>query len=151
MIRNLTIRLAVFPALIAATLFLTNCASAQSFPNKGYGLPEIEHPGREFSDEFFDYDVYFAAPARKGFMMINDHGGERGPYATFDEAYDVGLQQPWIIFWVEEVDVEQVWFFWKRFDTQAEAANECNWFRNLGFASRYDRVHRFTLSLTRDK
>ncbi|MEM7558781.1 MAG: hypothetical protein AAF394_06630, partial [Planctomycetota bacterium] len=62
--------------------------------------------------DIHDYNLYFAGPIQTAYLVIDDRGTERGPYDSYEEAYEAGMSQPWILFEVEEIQMPQHWIFW---------------------------------------
>lgn len=129
---------AVLSAAIAAVV-LVGTAHAQ----KGLGLDlpdpgDLPKPVVDY-DELYDYEVEFAGAPQTGYMMINDRGVERGPYDSYDEAHEAGMQTPWVYFWVDRIEY-QTWYSWRTFDTHYEARQEADWLRGIGFWARINEI-----------
>ena len=137
------IRQLVVLLVLAATSFCAGQANAQRFELSTPGklqipAPDLPEPDNNF-DELYDYKVEFAGPPQTGYMMINDRGVERGPFNSYEEAHAVGMQTPWVYFWVEQIE-HQTWYQWGIFDTYAEANQEAIWLRSLGFWARINAI-----------
>ena len=129
----------VFVSVFALSLLFVRDVNAQEPVSKG-SLVNTELPRPDVEDtQEYDYKVEFAGPPQTGYMMINDRGVERGPYETYEEANDVGMNTPWVYFWVEEIEY-QTWYCWDTFDTNQEAQDEADWLRDLGFWARVKEI-----------
>ena len=122
----------LFSAALLVTLMISNSANAQT----DFGLPELDPPPRYLVEACADHQVFYAAPALTGFLVVNDRGVEHGPYGSYEEAYEAGMEQWWILFAVEEVELPQTWFYWNTFDSRADASSECAGLESFGFDSK---------------
>ncbi|MEM7453555.1 MAG: hypothetical protein AAF456_04290 [Planctomycetota bacterium] len=121
----------------AVAFAMMTCASAEAQLNN---IPSPMAPPKVVMDEIYDYQVYFAGPAQTGYMLHNDRGLVQGPYSTYEEADEVGMRTPWVIYWITEVDIPQRWYYWDTFDYHIEASREASWLRGLGFDTRIEEV-----------
>ncbi|QEG23050.1 hypothetical protein [Mariniblastus fucicola] len=119
----------LFTVVMLTQLLVGETADAQ----QKWELPGFDPPPREVVEEDAVYAVYFAAPAQTGYMVVNERGSERGPYESWEAAQEAGMEQWWILFDIEEVQLPQTWYYWQTFEDRHDAEAEVAWFRRIGF------------------